>query len=265
MKILPQGMPGSFVYGLIDPTTRLVFYIGQTSRGRQRLNEHLRKGWLFDVVILEVVDDPNAESDSLCPWLPCGRKPRRLFELERYWVALGRAFGWPLLNRTDGGEGVRVDASPSTRAKMSESHKGKRHSQESRARIASATRDKALAQWAAVYAARLAMGWDATRRARQRSMLWAAIIQIAVRREQLSARRRIDLIGQRFGMLTVSSLARCVNGRSMWTCVCDCGVTATAYAQHLKNGDTRSCGCLRAAGLLLPNRPNARTRRTLSA
>lgn len=31
---------------------------------------------------------------------------------------------------------------------------------------------------------------------------------------------------------------------SLWTCLCDCGATLDVPRQHLKSGNTRSCGCL---------------------
>lgn len=55
-----------------------------------------------------------------------------------------------------------------------------------------------------------------------------------------------DLIGQKFGRLTVVSLAgknerRCL----LWNCKCDCGRTKTVAATFLRTGKVRSCGCLR--------------------
>lgn len=56
-----------------------------------------------------------------------------------------------------------------------------------------------------------------------------------------------DLRGQRFGRLTimVRSDSR-PNGRTRWKCRCICGVTVVVAQESLKNGDSRSCGCLRS-------------------
>lgn len=53
------------------------------------------------------------------------------------------------------------------------------------------------------------------------------------------------LIGQKFGRLTVE----CSAGhdkwrRRIWQCKCDCGNTVIVDTARLKNGHTRSCGCL---------------------
>lgn len=56
----------------------------------------------------------------------------------------------------------------------------------------------------------------------------------------------LNLSGQRFSRLTVT-LRRKENdkfGNVMWECKCDCGSTVYVRAGSLKNGTTRSCGCL---------------------
>lgn len=59
----------------------------------------------------------------------------------------------------------------------------------------------------------------------------------------------IDITGQRFGRLTARGpVSRKIypSGKShlQWLCACDCGGSATAQASRLRNGHTRSCGCL---------------------
>jgi hypothetical protein len=64
--------------------------------------------------------------------------------------------------------------------------------------------------------------------------------------------KRADLIGQRFGQLTVVADApdRCTaTGRPQryLLCTCDCGQQTEVFISNLKRGLTKSCGCLRAA------------------
>lgn len=50
----------------------------------------------------------------------------------------------------------------------------------------------------------------------------------------------IDLTNQRFGKLKVISYDR---QKNKWLCECDCGNRKYIYGQHLRRGDTTSCGC----------------------
>lgn len=62
--------------------------------------------------------------------------------------------------------------------------------------------------------------------------------------------KSVDLTGMRFGRLTVIKR----NGHyvspnrkqshSLWLCVCDCGKQTMVRGGQLRNGKTRSCGCL---------------------
>lgn len=56
----------------------------------------------------------------------------------------------------------------------------------------------------------------------------------------------IDLVGQRFGQLTVIEYAGTTKHRkSMWVCKCDCGeITKPLAGNNLQRGLTKSCGCL---------------------
>lgn len=51
------------------------------------------------------------------------------------------------------------------------------------------------------------------------------------------------MIGQKFGRLTVIERAPSKNGRSRWTCKCDCGNIRTVISSNLLRGTSRSCGC----------------------
>ena len=58
--------------------------------------------------------------------------------------------------------------------------------------------------------------------------------------------RKIDLTGQRFGRLVViRDSGERKNGQGViWECKCDCGEISVVYSMSLRNGDTKSCGCL---------------------
>lgn len=56
-----------------------------------------------------------------------------------------------------------------------------------------------------------------------------------------------DLTGQKFNMLTVISRGENTkDNKARWWCKCDCGnpELKLVYARYLKNGKTKSCGCL---------------------
>lgn len=56
----------------------------------------------------------------------------------------------------------------------------------------------------------------------------------------------IDLIGKRFGRLTVLERAAAPEnsgGSSYWHCYCDCGVSRIVRGASMRIGETVSCGC----------------------
>lgn len=54
-----------------------------------------------------------------------------------------------------------------------------------------------------------------------------------------------NLIGRQFGYLTVLyRTTNTISGRARWACQCDCGNIVAVATSDLKNGHTRSCGCL---------------------
>ncbi len=67
-------------------------------------------------------------------------------------------------------------------------------------------------------------------------------------RERLASRHGgvVDLVGQRFGMLTVVEDATPLGqrGARRWRARCDCGGSRVTRADRLKRGDTKSCGCM---------------------
>lgn len=59
-----------------------------------------------------------------------------------------------------------------------------------------------------------------------------------------------DLVGKRFGQLTVLSYAGKQAGMHRWKCLCDCGRETIVGQTLLQTGKTKSCGCLQAASII---------------
>jgi hypothetical protein len=145
------------IYGLIDPRTRLIRYVGKSSRGLCRPKQHEKcdpkttgvwcRRWIkklqgagltYEVVIL---DRGTAET------LP---------ELECFWISYGRACHWPLTNMTPRGDGRRAGSfvSMETRAKQSAAQKGRIFSEATRKAIGAAHKARYLAHPEALEALR---------------------------------------------------------------------------------------------------------------
>ena len=54
----------------------------------------------------------------------------------------------------------------------------------------------------------------------------------------------VDLTGNTYSKLTVLSRTKNVGIQPAWNCTCSCGNTTSVMSCHLKNGKTKSCGCL---------------------
>ena len=140
----PVNGAAFLIYGLIDPCTRLIRYVGKSCTGMRRPKKNrllapnsvgpycenwirslLVKGLDYEVVVL----DTSGDNETLSA-------------LERFWIAYGRCCHWPLTNLTDGGEGRSpgFTASAETRAKMSASRKGRKHSEVARAKMSASRR-----------------------------------------------------------------------------------------------------------------------------
>jgi hypothetical protein len=57
-------------------------------------------------------------------------------------------------------------------------------------------------------------------------------------------RKTPDLTDMRFGRLTALARDYSKSGHAFWRCRCDCGKDAIVASVSLRNGNTRSCGCL---------------------
>ncbi len=119
----------TFIYGLVDPRTKLVRYIGQTRAGISRPMRHkydkynpYKRNWIrqlitqnldFEIAVLEYLRQ-DCSQDSLD-------------STEVWWIAYGRSCGWPLTNICSGGWSGRKGQkhTPESRQKMSDALRGK--------------------------------------------------------------------------------------------------------------------------------------------
>lgn len=56
---------------------------------------------------------------------------------------------------------------------------------------------------------------------------------------------KFELTGQRFERLVVTGIDRKSAHGTVWRCQCDCGNERVVREDHLRSGNTKSCGCLR--------------------
>ena len=55
----------------------------------------------------------------------------------------------------------------------------------------------------------------------------------------------VDLTGKKYGRWTVLQRhSGTRNGRTYWLCACNCGERKAVLAEHLKRGNSKSCGCI---------------------
>ena len=53
-----------------------------------------------------------------------------------------------------------------------------------------------------------------------------------------------EMVGKKFGRLTVIKYEDTANNVSRWRCLCGCGKETVVYGCHIRSGHTRSCVCL---------------------
>lgn len=124
----------TFIYGLIDPFTFKVRYIGKTKKKlKERLSAHCRdvskthkSYWIQKIlsknrrpiiVVLKVLSDDE-------DWI----------SEEIKWIKIARKYNWPLVNSTDGGDGVLNISGPG-KERMLLTWKGRKHKPESIAKM----------------------------------------------------------------------------------------------------------------------------------
>lgn len=57
-------------------------------------------------------------------------------------------------------------------------------------------------------------------------------------------KKRMDIVGKKFGKLTVESFAYAKDTHTYFNCICDCGRSYIVMGKHLASGNTSSCGCI---------------------
>ena len=62
-----------------------------------------------------------------------------------------------------------------------------------------------------------------------------------------------NILNERYGRLVVIEFLGIIKEKAVWRCLCDCGNKHTTTANLLRTGGTKSCGCLKKYGMLLPD------------
>lgn len=132
------------IYGLVDPRTSEVRYIGKSATGMKRPNLHRkpsclakdhthkaywirvlqRAGLTYAIEVLDYVTNRNELNAAEC-----------------YWIGEAKAHGWRLTNLTDGGDGLSGAVfSKEHRSRISAANKGRKLTDEQRKKISSAAK-----------------------------------------------------------------------------------------------------------------------------
>jgi len=132
------------IYGLTDPRTDQVRYIGWTQTPQQRLRAHISEAkrqrshkarWIASLLKIGLSPGLFAIAEVDGGWA----------EAERFWIAFYQAFGCPLTNMADGGEGAPGHMlSAESRKKISRAGMGRHPSAETCARLSAANKGRNL-------------------------------------------------------------------------------------------------------------------------
>ena len=105
-KIPKNKDVNTFIYTLSDPDTKEIRYVGKTVKSlKARLTNHIytskkiknhRCNWIKSII--NKGKKPEIDIIDVCPWYESQ-------DLETYWIAQFKAWGFRLVNATNGGEG----------------------------------------------------------------------------------------------------------------------------------------------------------------
>ena len=135
----------NIIYGLADPRTNVVRYIGKSTTGMRRPRQHLRPGVLATDPTWKGRWLRQLNAEGLRPLITVIENCTRdvLSDREIFWIAEGRRRGWPLTNLTNGGDGTtgRVVSASQIEA-IGARFRGKKLPLETRAKISAANTGK---------------------------------------------------------------------------------------------------------------------------
>lgn len=174
-----------YIYGLVDPETNQIRYIGKSIRPFERLTNHMneksnchrshwlqslkRKGLKPTLVIFE-------EIIGEWPWQ----------EAEIYWISRGRKLGWPLTNNTNGGDGV-YGLPEETKEKMRKTWLGRKHKPETLVKLSKASKGRIKSEESKQLMREKMKG---------RNITWGDKLSIALRKitpeQEINIKQRLD-------------------------------------------------------------------------
>jgi hypothetical protein len=78
--------------------------------------------------------------------------------------------------------------------------------------------------------------------------------------------KHIDISGSRFGrLLAIEKVGSDKKGRALWNCKCDCGNVCVKTSEHIRSGNTKSCGCLMVSVFNTVNKTHGKSSHPLYA
>jgi len=159
------------IYGLADPITKDIRYIGKSERVKERYANHMndnskthKVNWIkslkskgqkpFLIILEELSDTDNWQ------------------EKEIFWIKTAKDKNWNLVNSTNGGDGV-VNISGEGRLRMLATWKGRKHKPETLIKLSNASKGRIKSEESKNAMSKIMMG---------REILWKDKLKIAVRK-----------------------------------------------------------------------------------